>query len=80
MNVEFVIYHISYSDTSSQSYMRSKQSTEEYLSNCLPVRCAIPQGPLLFILYINAVPHRTQGRALLNMAQDVQELEANILR
>jgi hypothetical protein len=55
---------------------------KEYLSNSLPV----PQGsvlvPSLSILYINDIPHLTQGRAIiydvtsiLNTGQDINELQ-----
>jgi hypothetical protein len=57
------------------------------LSGSLPVRYGLPQGsvlgPLLFILYINDIPHLTKGRSImysdgtsmLYVGQDLNELE-----
>jgi hypothetical protein len=42
---------------------------KEYVSSCLLVRYGVPQrlvlGPLFFILYINEIPHITQGRPIM---------------
>jgi hypothetical protein len=60
---------------------------KEYLSNSLPVRYGVPQGSalvlFLFILYINDIPHITQGRSImyaddtsiLNIGHDIHELQ-----
>jgi hypothetical protein len=60
---------------------------KEYLSSSLPVRYGVPQGSvlsqLLFILYINDIPHLTQDRSILyaddtsilNVGQDMNELQ-----
>jgi hypothetical protein len=59
----------------------------EYLSGSLQVRYGVPQGlvfgTLLFILYINDIPHLTKGRpimyaddtSILNVGQDMNELQ-----
>jgi hypothetical protein len=60
-----------------------KNQLKEYLSNRLPVIYGIPLGPLLFILYVNGVPHLTQGRSImyagdtpvLSIKQDLNEFQ-----
>jgi hypothetical protein len=60
---------------------------KEYLSDSLPVRYGVHQGcvlgPLLFIIYVNDIPHLTQGKTImyaddtsvLNIGQDIKELQ-----
>jgi hypothetical protein len=60
---------------------------KEYLSSSLPVRYGVPQGSvlgsLLFILYINDIPHLTQGKTfmyaddstIMNVGHDINELQ-----
>jgi hypothetical protein len=60
---------------------------KEYVSSSLPTTCGVPQGlvlgPLLFILYINNIPHLTQGRfimyaddtSIMNMGHDINDLQ-----
>jgi hypothetical protein len=57
---------------------------KEYLTSCLPVRYGVPHGsvlgPLFFILYINDIPHITQGTtiwcaddtSILNIRKDIK--------
>jgi uncharacterized protein YxeA len=59
----------------------------EYLSGSLPVRYGVPRGSvlgtLLFIIYINDIPHLTKRRSImyaddtsiLNIGQDMNELQ-----
>jgi hypothetical protein len=58
-----------------------------YLSSSLPVRYGLPHGsvlgPLLFILYINDIPHLTQDKTfmyaddttIMNIGHDIKELQ-----
>jgi hypothetical protein len=60
---------------------------KEYVLSSLPVRFGVPQcsgfGPLLSILYVNNVPHLTQGRrimysddtTILNIGQDINNFK-----